>query len=160
MKVILEKLRLKLRAEQVVVLNLLLRSNRKFTFIQLGTGFGKSKGIIGPLSDAVRWATGAKSIVIVPTRILRATNQEYCIEANQAEIELTDPNCVDTFYCTYEQFLRLQHQIPPNSTVFVDEGHLYFKEKVIQVEGKAVVPAEVLKKFARVYILSATFGGQ
>ena len=74
MKVILGKLKLKLRAEQVVVMNLLLRSNKKFTFMQLGTGFGKSKGVIGPLSDAVRWATKAKSIVIVPTRILRATN--------------------------------------------------------------------------------------
>ena len=159
MKVILKKLKLKLRAEQVVVLNLLLRSTRKFTCIQLGTGFGKSKAIIGPLSDAVRWATGAKSIVIVPTRILRATNQEYCIEANQAEIEITDPNCISTFYCTYEQFLRLQHTIPTNSNIFVDEGHMYFKEKVIQVESKAVVPAEILKKFARIYILSATFGG-
>ena len=50
--------------------------------------------------------------------------------------------------------------IPVNSSIFVDEGHLYFKEKLIQVEGKAVAPAEALKKFARVYILSATFGGQ
>ena len=74
MKVILRKLQLRLRAEQVVAINLLLRSNKKFTFIQLGTGFGKSRGIIGPLADATRWATGAKSIVIVPTRILRTTN--------------------------------------------------------------------------------------
>lgn len=107
----------------------------------------------------MRWATGAKSITIVPTKILRTTNQDYCIETNQAEIELTDPNCIGTFYCTYEQFLRLQHLIPANSNIFVDEGHLYFKEKLVQVEGKAVVPAEVLKKFSRVYILSATFGG-
>ena len=56
--------------------------------------------------------------------------------------------------------MRIQHIIPTISNIFVDEGHLYFKEKAIQVEGKVVVPAEVLKKFARVYILSATFGGQ
>jgi superfamily II DNA or RNA helicase len=82
MKLILEKLKLKLRVEQVIVLNMLLRSNKKFTIIQLGTGFGKSRSIVGPLSDAVRWATKLKSIVIVPTKILRATNQDYCITAN------------------------------------------------------------------------------
>ena len=56
----------------MVVLNLLLKSKSKVTFIQLGTGFGKSKAIIAPLADAARWATKAKSVVILPTKILRA----------------------------------------------------------------------------------------
>ena len=82
MKEILEKLELKLRPEQLIVLNLLLNSNRRITFIELGTGFGKSKAIIGPLADAARWSTKAKSIVIVPSKILRATQYKYCISAN------------------------------------------------------------------------------
>jgi hypothetical protein len=59
-----------------------MNSTSKITFIELGTGFGKSKAIIGPLADAVRWATKAKSIVILPTKILRATQHKYCISAN------------------------------------------------------------------------------
>ena len=54
------------------MLNSLLKSKSKVTFVELGTGFGKSKAIIAPLADAARWATKAKSIVVVPTKILRA----------------------------------------------------------------------------------------
>ena len=54
------------------MLNLLLKSKNKVAFIELGTGFGKSKAIIAPLADAARWATKAKSVVILPTKILRA----------------------------------------------------------------------------------------
>jgi hypothetical protein len=57
-------------------------SANKFTFVELGTGFGKSRAIIAPLADSTRWATKAKSIVILPTKILRATQHKYCISAN------------------------------------------------------------------------------
>lgn len=40
--------------------------------MELGNGFGKSKAIIAPLADAASWATRAKSIVIVPTKILKS----------------------------------------------------------------------------------------
>jgi hypothetical protein len=33
---------------------MLLNSPTKMTFIELGTGFGKSKAIIGPFSDRIR----------------------------------------------------------------------------------------------------------
>jgi len=56
----------------------------------LGTGFGKSRAIIAPLADAVRWATGAKSVVVVPTKILRAIHHEYCIDAKYAPELLID----------------------------------------------------------------------
>lgn len=63
---------------------MLLNSPSKITFIELGTSFGKSRAIIGPLADRMRQATGAKSIVLVPTKILRATQHKYCFAANQA----------------------------------------------------------------------------
>lgn len=51
---LLTMLNLILRPEQLIVFNLLLNSPSKITFIELGTNFGKSKAIIGPLADKVR----------------------------------------------------------------------------------------------------------
>jgi superfamily II DNA or RNA helicase len=73
---------------------------------------------------------------------------------------LTDPNCIDTFYCTYDTFFEHAHLIPANSTIFVDEVHLFFKEALRIVNNKLVAPTEILKCFNKVIALSATFGGQ
>ena len=51
---LLTMLKLTLRPEQLVVFNILLNSQSKLTFIELGTCFGKSKAIIGPLADRIR----------------------------------------------------------------------------------------------------------
>jgi len=50
--------------------------------------------------------------------------------------------------------------IPTSANIFVDESHLFLKENARIIENKAILPSEILKRFTRVYMLSATFGGQ
>jgi hypothetical protein len=49
--------------------------------------------------------------------------------------------------------------IPINANILVDESHLFLKEKARIIDKKIILPSETLKRFARVYMLSATFGG-